>query len=666
MLQRMSLRTRFVLFALACLVPLLITVAFFLDRNLERNTDTLVTNQFAIASMADRTLTGYFDRNITSLERLGSNPDVIAMNADEATQLLGQAATVRPEFTSLFLVNADGALVSETNPPSGLAGQVSDQLTQTMTNRQVRLSPRIPVNDDTTVVVLTVPIVSVAETESAETSSDPSDQNALVTGEPVPEAESETTPPGQVVGAIAGVMRVDTLEQLVVPLVRGRTEMAVVRGDEVFLATAGILRDPAAFVEESRESIELAATGETGEFTANAADGARLTGVYQPMMMEGATWSILVTNPRPHSFTDTLWYEGLLALALSSSMILAIAVVLGELTARPLRILATKASAIKQGDFSARIEPIGVGEIRDLSSAMAEMTTQLEDQMHVLEESRGIRESQTRQMRDLLRRTLRLQEDEQRRIASEIHDAVSPLITGALYQARSLQMTNGSTPHEESVATLNSVNHLLEQASDELHGVIFDLRPPDLDDLGVVAAIRAYVGNIKHTNLTVRLDLDEEPPGLTSEVRLGMYRIVQEAIHNVMRHSGADDALVRLESTDELLRLTIRDNGSGFDPEMSVRPTSLGLLSMRERAAAIGATLTIVSKPGGGTAIILERPHTGSVMSDDVLADLMSAESARASEDGQIGDDQDLAEDAPTGETVHNTSSATIRAEGAP
>jgi signal transduction histidine kinase len=268
-------------------------------------------------------------------------------------------------------------------------------------------------------------------------------------------------------------------------------------------------------------------------------------------------------------------------------------------------------------------------------------------------------------MRDLLRRTLRLQEDEQRRIAGEIHDAVSPLITGALFQARALQMSNGSSPHEESEAALGNVNHLLERATIELHGVIFDLRPPDLDDLGIVAAIEAYIGSIQRTSLDVRLDLEEEPPALTSDVRLGIYRIVQEALHNVMRHSGADEALVRLESTDDLLRLTIRDDGSGFDPETAIRPTSLGLLSMRERAAAIGASLTIVSRPGGGTAIILERNHTESVMSDDVLADLISVEHTRWGNDDNGHEESDHSVlSAVNGNPAHNDATKPDRIGG--
>jgi signal transduction histidine kinase len=141
-----------------------------------------------------------------------------------------------------------------------------------------------------------------------------------------------------------------------------------------------------------------------------------------------------------------------------------------------------------------------------------------------------------------------------------------------------------------------------------LHDVIFALRPPDLDDLGIVAAIDRYVQQINRTGLPCRLEVIGADHRLSPEARLGVYRIVQEALHNALRHAHADEALVRLEWTDDLLRVTIRDNGSGFDPDQASRPTSLGLLSMRERAAAIGASFEIASRLGSGTAVILERP----------------------------------------------------------
>jgi signal transduction histidine kinase len=214
----------------------------------------------------------------------------------------------------------------------------------------------------------------------------------------------------------------------------------------------------------------------------------------------------------------------------------------------------------------------------------------------------------------LLRRTVRLQEDERRRIASDIHDAVSPLITGALYQARAMRLTSngaGNGDDRQDTQSIVAITDLLERAMTELHDVIFALRPPDLDDLGVVAAIDRYVQQINRTGLPCQLEVVGEQPKLSPEARLGIYRIVQEALHNALRHADADEAVVKLESGEDILRVTIRDNGSGFDIEQETRPASLGLLSMRERAAAIGARLEIASRPGDGTVVILERPTTG-------------------------------------------------------
>ena len=150
----------------------------------------------------------------------------------------------------------------------------------------------------------------------------------------------------------------------------------------------------------------------------------------------------------------------------------------------------------------------------------------------------------------------------------------------------------------------------------ELHDVIFALRPPDLDDLGVVAAIDRYVHQINRTGLPCELEVVGPQQRLSPEGRLGVYRIVQEALHNALRHAHADEAVVRMEWLEDRLRVTIRDNGSGFDPEQATNPTSLGLLSMRERAAAIGGTLEIASRPGTGTAVIFERMLSGDLVTD--------------------------------------------------
>ena len=616
------------LFALASLIPLFVVVYFFLDRSIDRNSQLLVDNEYTIAGMVDSSLSGYLNRNVAALENLSQVPAVTELDSNRVNTLLGEVTTVRPEINGLFVVNEQLQLVGSSGnlQPPGLLDNVSDQLGQTMVNREVRVSPRIDVSDESTIVVVSVPVIPVSETETVSDGTGGTATNPTVPQSPAP----PSTPPGQVVGVIGAILALDNLEQLVLPFARGETEIAIVSETEVFLATNDIYREESAFLQSRGSVIQQALDGETGDVITRDMSGARRVDVYQPVTFEGATWAVVVSNPTIQTFAQNVWSRGVIVLTLAALVILAMAVALGELTARPLRLLSRKAAAMQRGDFGTTIEPIGSGEILSLSTAMSEMSHQLESQVHGLEQSQSERERQTGQMRDLLRRTLRLQEDERRRIAGEIHDAVSPLITGALYQARALKMTNGSTPVEDRDLSLTKVGQLLERASEELHGVIFDLRPPDLDDIGVVAALEAYIHSLQRTGFTCTLEVTDDLPPLTPEVRLGIYRIVQEALHNVMRHSGADEVVVRLESTSDLLRITIRDNGAGFDPERAVRPTSLGLLSMRERAAVIGATFTIVSRPGGGTAIVLERPNTGNVMSDDVLADLIGIEGHRS------------------------------------
>ena len=122
-----------------------------------------------------------------------------------------------------------------------------------------------------------------------------------------------------------------------------------------------------------------------------------------------------------------------------------------------------------------------------------------------------------------------------------------------------------------------------------------------------MAAIERYIAQVQRSGLNVHLEAEQEPPPLTPEVRLAIYRIVQEALHNALRHAAADEAVVRFEVIDDMLRVTIRDNGAGFDPHHAARPTALGLLSMRERAAAIGAAFAVMSRPGDGTTVMIER-----------------------------------------------------------
>lgn len=626
-----SLRTRFLLFAFACLIPLTAVVGYYLDRSRDRSVEQTIAYQTTLASQTSRSVSSFIDNNVDAMQGLAQLPDIVGLDSEDAGNALGEARSVRQELSGIFLLDAERSIVNSSGTdPALLLDSIADQAIATISQGEFTISQRIPLDSDVNAIVLMVPVTTVSTTETEATDDDsdaPSETSP--SGDQVTEGEQATQPPGQTIGVVGAVLQVERLAQWTLPGSRGQSEIAVVNSDQLLYATSGINPTGSGFITNKLTQIELALDGEFNQFSYTGPNGTDRIAVAMPLGYEGVNWVTIVTQPAPSIFQGLSTPEVLIVFALAVIVITAMAVVLGELTARPLRTLAAQAQALHQGRLRGPVVAQGSGEIRTLGLHFAEMAHQMNSQVAVLEEGRHDRERQAEQMRDLLRRTNRLQEDERRRIASDIHDAVSPLITGALYQTRALQMTNGSTPEDERDSSLGSISELLERAGEELHDVIFELRPPDLDDLGVVAAIEAYAQTIQRTGLSCRLEMAGEPPSLTPEVRLGIYRIVQESLHNVLRHAGADEAVVRLDTSDDLLRVTIRDNGAGFDPSLAVRPTSLGLLSMRERAESIGATFTIVSKPGGGTAIVIERPNSGDVMSDEVLESMMLQSNGR-------------------------------------
>ena len=612
MRRRWSLRTRFLLAASACLVPLLVVVAYVLYQSLEHNREQLIDVQTAVGEVVETGLESALAENANVLTDLAADDGIQGLTESASTEPLSAAIRNRRYLLALFLVDQTtesdrtSDIVAFTGPPdpNPLLGAMNTAIQRSLQFGEVGVSPPMTVKAGqpdagaAKVVAITVPVYSGDTTE------------------------------GQPIGALGALLSVERLESALFPFGSGQTAIAVVDADGELIASRafgleGDLADQDQ-AETFAKPIAAALDGTRGDFAYEDATGEERLAVYVPVGFEGADWIVLVTSQAPTTYgpNRTLLQNGILALATAVFATLLLALFFGETIARPLRRLTAQASAIAHGDFAQPLltddDPNEGDEVGRLRIAFRNMATRLATQVNDLELARRDREFQADELRELHRRTVRLQEDERRRIAGEIHDAVSPLITGALYQARALRLANGSTPAAERDEGLAAVGDLLARATDELHGVIFDLRPPDLDDLGVVAAIERFIPNIQRTGLTCRLEIDGEMPNLTPEVRLGIYRIVQEALHNIVRHAGADEALVRLDVLRDQLRVTIRDNGAGFDPERAIRPTSLGLLSMRERASAIGATFQVNSTPGLGTTVMIERPLMGEEQADAV------------------------------------------------
>lgn len=207
-------------------------------------------------------------------------------------------------------------------------------------------------------------------------------------------------------------------------------------------------------------------------------------------------------------------------------------------------------------------------------------------------------------------RTMSSTEEQRRRISFELHEGVAQTLANARIR---VQLARGARDADLQADQLEGLSAELEEAIEKLRGIAGDLRPLTLDMLGLGAAVRAFatsVGEAAGIDVTVRTDTGAWE--ITDAAELGVYRILQDAIANVVQHAGAKHLDVGLRVTPYgSLHLAVEDDGRGFDmAERLASPDSLGLAGMQERAGYLGGRLEIRSEPGRGTRVTAEIPVT--------------------------------------------------------
>jgi signal transduction histidine kinase len=213
-------------------------------------------------------------------------------------------------------------------------------------------------------------------------------------------------------------------------------------------------------------------------------------------------------------------------------------------------------------------------------------------------------------LRDLSGRLISVQEAERRRIARELHDDLNQRMA---ILSIGLQQLDQEIP-KRAVALRDRIHGLwasAQETSAEIHRLSYQLHPSKLEHLGLMAAVKDFCDEVSERQ-SPKIEFRHRgfPAAVPKDIALCVFRIAQEALHNVVKHSGADECQVMLERTDQAIHLSVTDNGCGFNVGSAGAAMGLGLISMRERLRLVGGEIFIDSQPSRGTHIAVSIPLT--------------------------------------------------------
>jgi signal transduction histidine kinase len=309
----------------------------------------------------------------------------------------------------------------------------------------------------------------------------------------------------------------------------------------------------------------------------------------------------------------------------------------------PIQALDKASAEFAAGHLDVPIPRGGIDEVARLTANLEHMRVRLEatleDHRRWNEALEEMVEERTRELsalyeqlqgreavcKRLLGKVLTAQEEERARLARELHDIIGQSLTAIIMTTTAVENSLPTT-FVSGKEKLSSVRNIAVQALQDLRQLIFDLRPEVLDDLGLAMALHSQVKkHLEPAGIQVQLRATGLKDQLPAEVETAIFRVVQEAITNIARHSQASQATISLTKKDGRLIVRVEDNGVGFDPDqaMNGRRQAWGLHGMEERITLLGGKFYIGSKPGNGTLVLAEVPldQKGAISEQDPSLD---------------------------------------------
>jgi two-component system sensor histidine kinase UhpB len=310
-----------------------------------------------------------------------------------------------------------------------------------------------------------------------------------------------------------------------------------------------------------------------------------------------------------------------------------VGIVLARGLTRPLASTISALRDIREGSYDVTIDVPAGGEIGELQACLVEMADSLNQSRQDLEGKVAIRTAALQLARDeavksnaekkrLIQKVNSVVEEERKNMAIEIHDHLNALlIVVRLDSQRILELASGATSNpalEEIKSRAQSISKLTSGLYDSARDIVKRLRPEVIDTLGLQDAVEEMVRHYDAIHSQCRFEFHAKGniAGLRSEIAMSAYRLIQEALSNVVKHSGATRASVSVErlAAIPILRIIVKDNGRGFD--IKTIEAGIGLIGMRERVDGLGGKLEINTGTDIGTTMTIELP-----VSEDASAD---------------------------------------------